>query len=95
MMSKNQIQDISPIGSLKKLTVLDFSHNEISNISIISDLINQGAFTDTTFQVWWLDNVTHSPVIVTKGNLKEAMDDEINTPTLNLIKQSKIPLIHD
>jgi len=69
VISNNSITSLAPLSGLKDLTILDFSHNEVSDISVINDLIQQGAFTDTSYYIWWIEGVDNSPFINMEHNL--------------------------
>ncbi len=95
LLSNNTITDLEPLSELKKLTILDFSYNNVSNISVIYDLIQYGAFTDTSYKIWWEKDIDNSPLINIKSNSINLTDDKINIETVELIKTKEIALIYN
>lgn len=94
IISDNSIIDLEPLSELSNLTVLDFNNNKVSNISVISDLIQRGAFSDTSYEIWWMKDINTSPFINMKSNLINLVDDKKSYEVVELIKLKRIGLIH-
>lgn len=47
-MSDNEIEDVSPLVGLKKLTTLDLSSNKINGIAVLKDAFADGTITTIT-----------------------------------------------